>query len=132
VYRLGNKSIKENSVNPLKDINIELAELHMEIIPGKAKEVDLNILGVDVVYDVTGQQIVVDGVKAPAPLLNSKLTLLVYADRTGLEIFANNGLMFMPVNINIDDSNRSLSLSAKGGTAKVSGLEVYELKSIWQ
>ena len=73
----------------------------------------------------------VDGVKAPAPLQNGKLSLLLYADRTGLEIFANNGMMFMPININIDDSNRALSLSATGGTAKVAGLEVYELKSIW-
>jgi hypothetical protein len=38
----------------------------------------------------------------------------------------------MPVNINIDNNNHSLSLSAKGGAAKISGLEVYELKSIWQ
>jgi len=104
----------------------------VEITPGKAKEVALNIRGVAVIYNVAAQQLVADGVKAPAPLQNGKLTLLIYADRTGLEIFANNGLMFMPVNINIDDSDRSLSLSVKGGTAKISSLEVYELKSIWQ
>ena len=119
-------------MNPLKDINIELVEIHMQIAPGKAKEVKLDIRGVAVTYDVPNQQLVVDGVKATAPLQNGKLSLLVYADRTGLEIFANNGLVFMPININIDDSNRSLALSAKGGTAKISGLEVYELKGIWQ
>ncbi|MBN8861007.1 MAG: glycoside hydrolase family 32 protein [Sphingobacteriales bacterium] len=132
IYKAGNKTLKENSANPLKDINIELAEIHVEITPGKAKEVALNIRGVAVIYNVAAQQLVADGVKAPAPLQNGKLTLLIYADRTGLEIFANNGLMFMPVNINIDDSDRSLSLSVKGGTAKISSLEVYELKSIWQ
>lgn len=130
-YKLGNKTIKENGANPLKDISIELAELHMDLTPGKAKEVKLDVRGVAVVYDVANQQLVVDGVKAPAPLQNGKLSLLLYADRTGLEIFANNGMMFMPININIDDSNRALSLSATGGTAKVAGLEVYELKSIW-
>ncbi|MGN6436443.1 MAG: glycoside hydrolase family 32 protein [Agriterribacter sp.] len=131
VYKPGNTTIKEGSSNPLKGIGIELAELRMEITPGKAKEIILDVRGVAVVYDVINQQLVVDGVKAPAPLQKGKLSLLLYADRTGLEIFANNGLMYMPVNINIDDANRSLSLSAKGGTAKVSGLEVYELKSIW-
>lgn len=131
VYKPGNKTIKENSANPLKDINIELAEIHAEITPGKAKEVTLNVRGVAITYDAAGQQLTADGVKAPAPLQNGKLTLLVYADRTGLEIFVNNGLVFMPININIDSSNRSLSLCAKDGTAKISGLEVYELKSIW-
>lgn len=130
-YKLGTKMIKEQSVNPLKGITIELAELRMEIEPGKAKEVQLNVRGVAVVYDVQNQQLIVDGVKAPAPLLNGKLDLLVYADRTGLELFANKGLLYMPVNINIEDGNRSLSLTAKGGAAKVSGLEVYVLKSIW-
>lgn len=132
VYKPGNKSIRENSDNPLKDINIELAELRMEITPGKTKEVNLNIRGVAVVYDVANQQLSVDGVKAPAPLQNGKLSLLIYADRIGLEIFVNNGLVFMPININIEDSNRSLSLSVKGGSAQVSGFEIYELKRIWQ
>ncbi|MGC4233096.1 MAG: glycoside hydrolase family 32 protein [Niabella sp.] len=131
-HKYGSKTIKENSENPLKNINIELAEIRMDITPGKASEVKLDVRGVPVVYNVRDQQLIVDGVKAPAPLQNGKLYLLVYADRTGLEIFVNNGLMFMPININIEDNNRSLSLSAKGGTAKISGLEVYELKSIWQ
>ncbi|MGC3972150.1 MAG: DUF4980 domain-containing protein [Pirellulales bacterium] len=130
-YNIGKISLKETSTNPLKDINIELAEIHLDIEPGKAKEVTLTIRGVAVIYDVTNQQLTIDGVKAPAPLQNGKLSLLVYADRTGIELFANNGLLFMPVNINLADDNRSLSLSAKGGSAKISNLVVYELKSIW-
>lgn len=131
-YKLGKLTIKENGRNPLKNINIELTELHIEFEPRKAKEVVLNIRGVSVTYSVANKELTVDGVKAPAPLINGKLSLVIYADRTGLEIFANNGLTFMPININISDSNRSLSLSAKGGTVKVANLDVYELKSIWE
>lgn len=75
---------------------------------------------------------IVDGLKAPVPLLNGQLDLMIYADRTGLEIFANRGLVFMPVNINLSSSNRSLSLSAKGGTINISNLDVYELKTAWE
>ena len=131
-YKLGKLTVKENGSNPLKDINIELAELHIEMEPGKATEVILNIRGVAVTYNVANKELVVDGVKAPVPLINGKLNLIIYADRTGLEIFANNGLIFMPININLADSNRSLSLSAKGGTVKVANLDVYQLKSIWE
>jgi fructan beta-fructosidase len=130
-YNIGKATLKENGVNPLKDINIELAEIRLDIEPGKAKEVVLDVRGVVINYNVANQQLTVDGVKAPAPLVNGKLSLIVYADRIGLEIFANNGLLFMPININIADQNRSLSLVAKDGVAKIANLAVYELKSIW-
>lgn len=130
-YKLGNYSLKENGGNPLKNISIELAELRMELIPGKATEIVLDIRGVQVIYNVAKKEMLVDGVKAPVALVNGKLKLVIYADRTGLEIFANDGLSFIPININIADSNRSLSISAKGGTLKVNNPEVYELKSIW-
>jgi sucrose-6-phosphate hydrolase SacC (GH32 family) len=131
-YQFGKLSLKENSHNPLKDVTIELAELRMELTPGKASEVVLNIRGVELVYDVANKALMVDGVKAPAALMNGKLKLVIYADRTGLEIFINNGLTFMPININLADNNRSLSLHAKGGTVTVNNLDVYELKSIWE
>ena len=88
--------------------------------------------GIPVVYDVANKELFVDGVKAPVSLIDGKLRLRIYADRTGLEIFANDGLVFMPINVNLPGSNRSLSLSATGGTVKVDKLDVYELKSIWQ
>ncbi|WP_071597045.1 GH32 C-terminal domain-containing protein [Niabella aurantiaca] len=132
MYNPGNKTIRENGTNPLKDIRIELAEIRLELTPGKAKEIRLDVRGVPLIYNTGRQQLVVDGVTAPVPLQNGRLSLLVYADRTGLEIFANNGLVFMPVNINIDSSNRSLSLTVKGGPVKVSELKVYALKSIWE
>jgi sucrose-6-phosphate hydrolase SacC (GH32 family) len=131
-YKIGKLTVKENGSNPLKKISIELAELRLDIEPGKATEVLLDIRDVPVVYNVANKELQVDGVKAPVALINGKLSLAVYADRTGLEIFANKGLVFMPININLADSNRTLSLSAKGGTAKVTNLDVYELKSIWE
>ena len=130
-YKFNNLQLKEGGNNPLKDIVIELAEIHTELTPGKAKNVKLNIRGVEIVYDVLSSELKVDTVKAPVKLVNGKLKLVVYADRTGVEIFANDGLVFMPVNINIDNANRKLSITSTGGTAKVSYLNIYELKSIW-
>ena len=131
-YKPGKISLREKSVNPLKGIDIELAELRMEIEPGKSNQFIIDVRGVPVIYNVQTQQLTVDGVNAPAPLLNGKLSLIIYADRTGLDIFVNNGLLYMPININLPENNRSLSLSVKGGTAKLSNLVVYELKSIWE
>lgn len=124
-------SLKENGANPLKELDLELAEMKFELVPGKAKEVTLNIRGLDLTYDAAAQQLIVDGVKAPAVLMNGKLKLWIFADRTGVEIFVNDGMVYMPVNYNLPAENRSFGLSVKGGSAKVSNLEVYELKSIY-
>lgn len=131
-YKLGSLTLKENGINPLKDISIELVEMRMEIEPGHAKDIVLNVRGVPVTYNVAKQELMVDGITAPAPLQNGKLSLIVYADRTGIEIFVNNGLLYMPININLNQDNKSLSLSTKGGVVKVSNLDAYELKSIWE
>jgi fructan beta-fructosidase len=124
-------TLKEGSSNPLKQLNPELVELRAEFEPGNASALILHIRGVDVVYDVKKQVLLADGVQAPAPLINGKLKLILYADRTGIEIFANDGLLYMPVNINLDQTNKSLSFAAKGGTVTIKQLDVYELKSIW-
>ncbi len=131
-YNLGKLTLKDNAANNLNNVNVELAEIRVEIDPAKAKELVLNVRGVAVAYNVANKELVVDGVKATVPLQNGKLSLIVYADRTGLEIFANNGRQYMPININIPEDNKSILLTAKGGTAKVSNLIVYELKSIWE
>lgn len=130
-FRFGKQTLKEGGSNPLKNISVELAEIITEIEPSKAAEVVMNIGGVPLTYRVADGQLVVDGVKAPVGLVNGKLKLRIYADRTGLEIFANDGLVFMPVNINLEDENHTLSMSSKGGTVKVNNLDVYELQSIW-
>ncbi|RYG46875.1 MAG: DUF4980 domain-containing protein [Chitinophagaceae bacterium] len=125
-------SLKENGTNPLKNINTELAEISLETEPGKAKEIILTVRGLDIVYNVANSELLVDGMKAPVRLVNGKLKLVVYVDRTGVEIFANDGLIYMPVNFNLPAANRSFGLSAKGGTARISYADIYELNSMFQ
>lgn len=130
-YSYGKMKLKDNSANPLSSLDIELAEIRLEFEPGTAKEVVLNVRGVPVIYNAVKQELTIDGVTASAPLQKGKQKLIIYADRTGLEVFAGDGLLFMPVNINIKPEIRSLSISARGGTASVSDLKVYRLESIW-
>jgi hypothetical protein len=61
------------------------------------------------------------------PLVKGKLNLVIYADRIGFEIFTADGLVFMPVNVNLDMNNKRLSVA--GG--KLNQLLVYALASIW-
>lgn len=112
-------------------LNPELAELRFELDPGKAKKVLMNIRGLELVYDAAAKQLVADGVKAPVKLENGKLSLVVFVDRTGLEVFVNGGLVYMPINYNLAADNRSYTFSAEGGSATINKFDVFELKSIY-
>lgn len=130
-YNIKPTRLKEGSANPLSAIQAELLEIRTEITPGKAKEITLDIHGLPIVYDVVKQQLQINGVNATAPLVNGKLDLIIYVDRIGVEVFTADGLLFMPVNVNIDTSKKALSLSVKGGEARIGKTTIYELKSTW-
>jgi hypothetical protein len=87
---------------------------------------------VNVIYDATKQEISVAGQRAPAPLRNGKQSLIIFCDRTGLEVFAGDGLCYVPMPHNMSADRRTLSLEAHGGTARINSLEVNELRSAWE
>ena len=119
------------SENPLRAVHAELIELQAEFEPKATSEVTFNIRGVDVTYLGATEQLRVGDLLASAPLRGGKQRVTIYADRTGLEIFASDGLCYIPLPKNLDAANQSLSLTASGGEIVVNKLDVYELKSAW-
>jgi len=130
-HRFEQLKVGAGQTESVPGVEAELMEIHAVLLPAEAKSMQLNIRGLDVSYDVKTEELRIDGVKAHLPLSDGKLDLTIYADRTGLELFANNGLFFMPINKNLDANQRGLSLTANGGDAQCEQLLVYELKSIW-
>ena len=117
--------------DPLTGVRGDLLEIRSEFEPGTTSEIGFNVRGASVSYDAKKQEIIVNGQRATAPLRDGKQRLIIYADRTSLEVFAADGLTYVPFPINLSPKDTSLSVFAKGGTAKFTSLEVYELKSIW-
>ncbi len=117
--------------DPLAGVPGELLEIRVAFEPGAAAEVGINVRGILVSYDAKNQEIVVNGHRAPAPLRDRQSRLILYADRTSLEVFAADGQTYLPFPINFDPNNTSLSVFAKGGMAEIKSLEVHELKSSW-
>ena len=61
-----------------------------------------------------------------------KIQLRIFVDRTAVDIFGDNGQLYMPMGIVVAPDNQSLGIAAKGGTAQIESLTVYELKSAWK
>ena len=122
--------LKPGDPNPLAGPAPELIELEAAIEPGTATNVVFTVRGAAVAYDPRGQVLTVNGHSAPAPLRDGKQHLVVYCDRTGLEVFASGGLTYMPMPHLAPASDRALAVRSEGGSARVTGA-IHELRSAW-
>jgi sucrose-6-phosphate hydrolase SacC (GH32 family) len=130
-HRYGPITLSPDTVNPLAGVNAELVELRVEFEPDAAAQVAFTVRGGQIGYDTTKAELVVNEVRAPAPLRDGKQRLAIYADRMGLEVFASDGLTYMPMPFVPRADDRGLEVRAKGGAVKITALELHELKSAW-
>ncbi|MFO0936392.1 MAG: glycoside hydrolase family 32 protein, partial [Gemmataceae bacterium] len=132
VHKVAATELTPTSPNPLAQIQAELVELRAEIDPGTATHIELTLRGEKVFYEVKRQDFLVNDYRTYAPLREGKLKLTVYLDRTGMELFASDGLSYVPMPMQPKSENRGLSLHVKGGNAKLISTQVYELGSAWK
>jgi len=109
----------------------ELLDVRLEFETAHATTVELNVRGVLIRYDAQQQELVANGIKAPAPLRNGKQKLIILADRNSFEVFASDGLTYVPLAIIPEERDRSVTLSATGGAARITAFDIHQLKSIW-
>lgn len=130
-HRLGSMNLQPDSANPLADVKAELVELRAEFEPREAETI-FRVRGATIAYDARNEELEVNGVRAPAPLRNRRQRLIIYCDRTTLEVFASDGLTGVPVAFLPKPEDLALEVQVRRGTAKFHALDVYELKSAWR
>jgi len=129
-YSLKSQTVRPGE-NPAAGIKGELLDIEADISPAEAKEVVFNLRGVPVVYDAVKQELASADKKAPFRMQNGKIRLRFLIDRTSIEIFGNEGRLYMAMGVKVPSENRSLQISAKNGAAVLNSLKAFELKSIW-
>jgi sucrose-6-phosphate hydrolase SacC (GH32 family) len=117
--------------NPLASAGGELLELRARFDPGQADEVLFQVRGAPIRFEVRKQEVEVHGHRAPAPLRSGRQDLIVYCDRTGLEVFTSGGLTYVPLPFQPKPADTAVSVAAKGGPVTFETLAVYSLKSAW-
>ena len=117
--------------NPLVDISGELFDIQADIDLNKATQLVFTIRGTPVVYDRAKSELCCQENVATVRPVNGRLRLRMLVDRTSIEIFANDGAVYMPMGVLLGDRPRTLTVATKGGPAKIKQLNVYPLKSIW-
>lgn len=131
-YNFPPMTLDSNSTNPLSQVNAELLELRTEFEPGNAKEVVFTVRGATIVYDAEKQEIQFNGHHAHAPLRGGKQRWIVFCDRVGMELFASDGLIYMPMPFIPKANDLKLSIAANGGNASITMLQISRLNTIWE
>jgi fructan beta-fructosidase len=109
----------------------EACELDVMFQPGNVSQVILTVRGNQVVYDNVAHQLSCAGNSQPLNPVNGSIHLRVLVDRGFVEIFGNDGLVYMPANVNPTAGALPISLAAGGSGAQLLSLNFYNLGSAW-
>ena len=118
--------------NPLHQLHGELIDMTVKVRCGDASELNFNLRGTIVHYDVAKQELTCGDSKAALKAENGVVPLRFLVDRTSLDIFGQNGQVYMPRGAIAPHENHSLGISVTGGNAELVSCHVYELKSAWE
>jgi fructan beta-fructosidase len=131
-YDCGSFTLKLGDPNPLVKVSGEALEIRAEFEPRAGNEINFTVRGIFINYNERDQELTVNGHHAFAPLRDGKQRLIIYLDRTALEVFASDGLTYLPLPVIPNPDARHVNLSVTGTPMKFSKLTAYELRSIWQ
>jgi fructan beta-fructosidase len=118
--------------NILSKIEGELFDIQAEFVPAETGEFGFVVNGIPVVYNIDHHQLTCGGSEANLEPVNGKIQLRMLIDRISIEIFANDGKIYMPVRASAADNRKGLALFTTGGSTTIGSLKVYQLKSIWK
>jgi fructan beta-fructosidase len=134
--RRSTDSLPSRALRPHDDLVVTLqgglSEIVFEVEALEATHVDLEVRGVSIEYDVAAQELSVLDSSAPLALVDGTLKLRVYIDRTALDVFAQDGRVFMPMAADMTGTTPVLRLRVRGGDTVVRVFDVHDLESIWE
>jgi fructan beta-fructosidase len=130
-WRWKNEILKPEE-NLLSGISGELFHIRAELKVGDVKQIGFIIRDVPVNYDVRKQQLSCQNKTATLKPEDGNIRLEMLVDRTSIEIFGNDGRIYIPIGVILAGNSKSLEIFTKGGDTEINSLEVFELSSIWR
>ncbi len=117
--------------NLLSNLTGEFFDIDAEFVVADAAEFGFVIRGVPVVYNVVESQLSSDYLEAFLEPQDGKIQLRLLVDRLSIEVFANNGRVYMPIRALHMEDEQGLEIFTEGGSTNISSLTVHEPNSIW-
>jgi len=124
--------ILEPGQNILSDIKGELFDINAEFDVGDSGEFGFTINGINISYDAGKSRLTGSEESASLDPVDGKLRLRILVDRTSIEVFANDGRIYMPLRAYPEPGEQGLEIFAKGRPVVVNSLKVNSIESIWK
>ena len=115
----------------LSGVEGELFDIDLEFEVSEADNFGFLLNGLRVMYIIENSELSCGNRKATLKPIDGKIRLRMLVDRTSIEIFANNGRIYMPIRAIPKGNQRGIEVFTTGGAIRINSLKVHELRSIW-
>ena len=129
--QFGPADVAPGGSDPLAGFESELPELRVSCEVSADAVVSFELRGIPVRYDVAKQTLTLSKHTTLWPVKDGKLGLIVYLDRTCIEVFSADGLLYAPVAVIPAADARKVTMTVEKGVARAVRGEVCALRSIW-
>lgn len=119
-------------VTDLPNLDGKLFDINAEFETGGSEEFGIIINGQKIGYNTKSNKLTTEDTEALLKPRDGKINLRILVDRVSLEIYANEGKIYMPIRANYNNSKNGIKLFTKGNETEISSLIIHELKSIWK
>ncbi len=116
---------------PLEGVKGEALEIRADLAPENGAVAGFRVRGIDIGYDEKTHLVHVGDLTATAPLRGGKISFIILVDRTCVEVFADDGLVYMPVNLAPKPAEQSVIAYATRGSAAFHAVQGYRLHTSW-
>jgi fructan beta-fructosidase len=127
-YIFNETDLSENTER-INKIDSELLHIRSEFLVNEGT-CGFNLNGVDVIYNAKTKELSCSNLTTALKSIDGKIRLEILVDRTSIEVFANDGLVYMPVGHILVNNKKSIDI-IRTGDARVNKVEIFELKSAW-
>jgi len=110
----------------------DLLDIQAMIDVGDADEIEFNFRGIPLIYDVNKQEVSCLEKTTQLKTKDGSIQIRVLLDLASIEIFAEDGLVYLPFGVIPEDHNTTCFLQAKGGTGLAKNINIFKLVSSWE
>ena len=118
--------------NPLSGLKGDIFDLEVEFEPSTGSEAIFEMRGIRVVYNSGAQTLSSCGKPTRLELMDGVIRLRILLDRTSIEVYGNDGRVYIPSVVFPEENDLSLRATCGKGEVKANYLRVHELKSSWE
>ncbi len=108
-----------------------MCEVELELSLNSAQQVSLTLCGIELICDAKRNELICLDKRVPLPRARRPIHVRVFVDRASVDIFADQGRLYMPLGTLVPSNDRAVSIISSGGTAVIEVLKAHELQSAW-